>query len=45
MEFIASIDLYEQKIIIKLDDSHSNGTNLSGREVTKEFSLRDVLSA
>ena len=44
MEFVANIDLYEQKILIKLDDSHHMGGNLKGREITKEYNLRDILS-
>jgi hypothetical protein len=44
-EFTASIDLSDQSIIIKLDDSHKNGSNLQGRKMEQEFKLRDILSA
>ena len=45
MEFTASIDLFEQKIIIKLDDSHRTGGNMQAREIVREFNYRDILSA
>ena len=45
MKYSATIELLEQKVCIKLDDSHSQGGNLKGREKYKEFEMRDVLSA
>ncbi|CDW91094.1 UNKNOWN [Stylonychia lemnae] len=45
MQFTASIDLFEQKLRIKLDDSHRQGANLAGREILHDFGLRDILSA
>lgn len=45
MQFTASIDLFEQRLRIKLDDSHRQGANLAGREILHDFDLRDILSA
>ena len=45
MQFTASLDLFEQKLRIKLDDSHRQGANLAGREMIVEIDFRDLLSA
>ena len=43
-EFQVFLQLYKEKLVIKFDDKHINGENIKGREMHKEYNLRDILS-